>query len=97
MREKKLLSIQPGASKYEQLIAIAGALHFVTQCSHQGATLMFTHPPDTEVVAGHLLVFEQCAASAVHRLERGDPGIRDAELDPEMPPQARRADAQGEQ
>ena len=37
----------------------------------------------------------QRAASSVHRFERGDHGIPDAELGAEMPPQARRDDAFG--
>ena len=62
---------------------------------HEGATLMFTHSPDAKAVAGHTLMLEQRAASSVHRFERSNLGIPDAELDAKMSPQARGDDALG--
>ena len=87
--------IQPSPGKDEQLVTVARALHFVAQCSHQGATLMFTHSLDAEAIAGHTLMLEQRAASSVHCFERGDLGILEAELGTEMSPQARGDDAFG--
>ena len=95
MRNQELVLIQPGSGKDEKLVTVARALHFVAQCTHEGATLMFTHSPDAKAVAGRTLMLVQRAASSVHRFERGDLGIPDAELGAEMPPQARRDDAFG--
>ena len=95
MRNQELLLIQPGSDKDEKLVTVARALHFVAQCSYQRATLGLTHAPDAEAVAGRTLMLEQRAASSVHRFERGDLGIPNAELDAKMSPQARGDDALG--
>ncbi len=89
--------IQPGAGKYEQLVSVAAALHFIAQHSHEGATLMSTHARNAGLIAGHALVIEQRASPPVHYFKRGDLRIRNAEFGTEVPPQARRDDALGVQ
>ncbi len=88
-----LIPLGPG--KDEQLIIVARALHVVAQRSHQCATLMFTHAPDAEAIAGYTLMLERHAAPSVHCFARGDLGIPNAELGAEMSPQARGDDAFG--
>ena len=56
---------------------------------------MFTHSPDAKAVAGRALMLVQGAASSVHRLERGDLRIPNAQLGAQMSPQARRDDPLG--